>query len=119
MDKDLTREQCLKNLEAYGYRITESKSKEDADVWLGFIYLNRIAFAMLTESMDRLPIAEPEKMVGNDAMEFDGTWWRCDDAGGLQAFDEMDCVWYDIEIIDDDPDVVIYFMDIRAELMRK
>ena len=119
MTKDLTVEQCLRNFETFQGLVDRAHSEQDRRERRGFLYLNKIAFALLTDKVHSLPTAEPEEIVGTDAMPFDGTWYRCDEVGGLQAFDDLDCVWYDIEIIDDDPDVVVYFMDIRAELMRQ
>ena len=118
MSRDLTIEACLRNFETFAGLYDRAKTERERREYKGFIYINRIAFGMMTEKINGLPVTEPETMVGDDAMPFDGTWYRCDSNGTLFALDEMDCIWYEIDIIDDDADVTLYYMDIRSELMR-
>ena len=51
------------------------------------------------------------------AIQVDGTWFCTDEWGGLWAMDDLDLLWYEVDIVDDDPDVTLYYMDIRDQLL--
>ena len=40
-----------------------------------------------------------------------------DEEHAVAALDDTDLVWYEVDIIDEDPDIVIYYMDIRSQLL--
>tara|TARA_B100002051_G_C16528576_1_gene531496 strand:- start:49 stop:411 length:363 start_codon:yes stop_codon:yes gene_type:complete len=114
----LTVEDCLKNFEQLSGLVANGATdqvKQDARQWL---HMNKIIFNLLTEKLDNLPIATGYESIDNsDSLLIDGTWWKAGSNGELFALDDTDLVWYEVDIIDEDPDIVIYYMDIRSQLL--
>ena len=51
------------------------------------------------------------------AIFIDGTWWCADQYGTLFALDELDLLWYEVDVVDEDADVTLYYMDIRDQCL--
>ena len=118
MTKDLTREQLLRNFENLQNMVDTAATQEIKDDAAQWLHVNRIAYYMLTGHTELLPVATAYEDIDNsEALQIDGTWYRCEANGCLQALDDTDCIWYDIDMVDDDPDVTLYYYDIRAQLM--
>ena len=114
----MTREDCLRNFENLAY-LTENGAtqaiRDDAKQWL---HTSKIVFHLLCGRTDRLPVATGYESIDNsDALHIDGTWWKAGSNGELLALDDTDLIWYEVNVIDDDADVTLYYMDIRTQLL--
>lgn len=115
---DYTPEKCLQIFADVYAALKVVETPEAREGLQAQLYMAQLAFYMMTEHVDQVPTCQaPEDINVNDAILIDGTWWQAGDNGELWALDDLDCLWYDVDIVDDDPDIMLYYLDIRAQCL--
>ena len=115
---DYTTEKCLQIFKDLSLALEVVETPEARDDLLGQLHTARVAFCMLNSRLDMLRVCQaPEDINVAEAVRVDGTWWQAGENGELWALDELDCLWYDVDIVDDDPDIMLYYLDIRAQCL--
>ena len=81
------------------------------------LYTYSIVGMLLQGEVD-VPLATGyDEIEERNALHIDGTWYCTDQFGSLFALDDLDLLWYEIDVVDDDPDVTVYYMDIRDKCL--
>ena len=116
--KDITRHnitEVFSELSAFAYDPHQTKAIQDAAK--GRLYLLHIVSEMLCGECKVNVATGYEEIEERGAIQVDGTWFCTDEWGGLWAMDDLDLLWYEVDVVDDDADVTLYYMDIRDQLL--
>ena len=81
------------------------------------LYILSIVAEMMAGEVNVEVATNYEEIEERGAIQVDGTWFCADQFGSLFAMDDLDCLWYEIDVVDDDPDVTLYYMDIRDQCL--
>ena len=81
------------------------------------LYVLSIVAEMMAGEVNVEVATNYDEIEERGAIQVDGTWFCADQYGSLFAMDDMVLLWYEIDVVDDDPDVTLYYMDIRDQLL--
>ena len=81
------------------------------------LYVLSIVAEMIAGEVNVEVATNYDEIEERGAIQVDGTWFCTDEWGGLWAMDDLDLLWYEVDIVDDDADVTLYYMDIRDQLL--